>query len=442
MSAKRNSAYGFLGFLIPTLVLFVCYPILVKHLGLPALGIYLLATSLSGTLGFLDVGFAAATLKYVAEDLALGKLDDAADVIAASLIFYTVLGIALGGAFWFAAPWLVNRFQIDPAMHNSAQLCFRLGAIQFGIFLCLSVFMALFKGMQLFQFSTLCTGLLSALTFGGAVIAVLLFHQDVVGVTASSLASNIVILAYAAFTALQLCQQRRIHVLSGRPTATVFRRMFAFGSVMTVNQLAAISLTQVQKYFIGILISPAAVAVWQTAIIPASKVHAAINSFTEVMFPITSASTNRLHLRRIYLKMLGASAIVSVAAYGPFLVLRQPIMRIWLKGANTQEVVRLLPFVIIGYFLIALSPAPFHLVNGLGKAWITTIFSAIAAFVNLGCIALFTLHRITLVDFAWAFLIANIASYIPYQIAVELLVWRNWNPAGTIAYPDKIVKIT
>src|SRR5579864_4653319 len=104
MSVGRSAWHGLLGFAVPSLVVFASYPVLIRHLGAAAFGIYLLAASLSGALMFLDLGFSAATLRFVAQDLAAGRPQAAADVVVTSLVFYGGMGLVGGGAIAALAP--------------------------------------------------------------------------------------------------------------------------------------------------------------------------------------------------------------------------------------------------------------------------------------------------------------------------------------------------
>src|SRR6185369_11581473 len=100
--------HGVLGFALPAAVVLASYPVLLRRLGGAAFGVYLLAASLSGASTFLDLGFSAATLKFVAADLAAGRLRAAANVIVTSLLCYSVIGITGGLVVMALAPWLTT----------------------------------------------------------------------------------------------------------------------------------------------------------------------------------------------------------------------------------------------------------------------------------------------------------------------------------------------
>lgn len=423
-SIRKNSFYGLLGFVVPTLVIFAAYPILVRHLGSAAFGVYILATSISGVLAFLEFGFSAATLKFVAEDLSKNDHQKAADTILASLLFYSALGCGAASVIWLLAPWLVKIFSISDVLQPDAIWVFRIAAIQFAASMLTSVFISLFKGMQRFDKSSLLFSILSVVTYGASIIAVLSWDAGVVMVTALSLLSNLLVLMVAATMGARLCHDAGIFLSTAKVSLATFKRMFGFGSAMAVNSLSGIFLYEIQRYLISALIGPAAVTIYHLATTIPVKAHTVINVATEVMFPLTSAATDLKKLRVVYLKMLMGSVAIATAVLIPLALFAKPIVAIWVGDEMAGNVAPLIPIFCLAYFFLALSPAPYHVVNGLGRPWLNTVSYGFNAIMNFGLIGIFALNGLTLVEFAWAFTIANIVNGLLYQGVVETYIWR------------------
>ena len=127
------------------------------------------------------------------------------------------------------------------------------------------------------------------LTYGGAVLAVVLSGAGLVGITAVGVAANTIVLAGSAIVGFRLCSSQGIYPLRARPSFQVYKRMLGFGAAMLINGFSALFQNQIQRYLIGITLGPAAVAVFQTANVIPGKIHAAVNAATEVMFPVSSA---------------------------------------------------------------------------------------------------------------------------------------------------------
>ena len=421
MSIARNVIHGLLGFVIPTIVVVASYPVLVHRLGAAAFGVYLLALSLSGTVMLLDLGFCGATVKFVAADLAADRPDSAADVIVTSLAAYAALGVVGGVAVALAAPTLAGFFRLDARMAAAAVPVFRLAALQFTALLPATVFLSVAKALGQFDRSAQYASLLSIATYGGAAAAALA-GAGLVGTMTTTVAANFGAVVAMAAGGVRLCRARGIRLSHAHPAA--FRRMLGFGWVLTVNSVAGFLLYQIQRYVAGIALGPVAVTVTQAASVVPSKMHAAVNAATEVMFPFSSASRDRARLRQVYLRMLAGSAIVALGGFAALVMLAPPLLALWLGASLAASVSPLLPVFALGYFFLALSPAPYHLVNGIGRPGLNTVFYMMNALLNVTFLLGAAASGITLHKLAWSFAAANILTGVCYQIAVELLIWR------------------
>jgi len=421
VSIGRNAWHGLLGFAAPSLIVFASYPVLIRQLGAPAFGVYLLAASLSGAMMFLDLGFSAATLRFVAQDLAAGRPKAAADVVLTSLVFYGCMGVLGGAVIAAMAPVWAAVFKVDARLVGGAVVVFRLAGLQFAAYLPVMVFVSIAKATCRFDRSTLFISLLAAATYGSAIVAVLA-GAGLVGVMFAAVVVNYLTFIWIAIDGLRLCRECDIHLTGASPVA--FRRMFSFGWILTVNSIAAFFLFQVQKFLVGFVMGPAAVTVYQSAGVIPSKIHAVVNAATEVMFPFASASRDRAMLRRVYLRMLAGSMLVALVGFVSLVVLARPFLALWLGAAVAAAAAPLVPVFALAYFFLALSPAPFHLVNGLGRPALNTLACVMNALLNVALIAGFAMNGLTLEEFAWAFAVANIVTSIFYQAAVETLIWK------------------
>lgn len=425
MNVKRNSLYGLIGFAVPTVVMLVAYPVLVHRLGTAEFGVYFLVTSTNSALAFLDLAISSAALKFVAEDIAKRDQKAAAETIVTSSAFYGGLGAFGALLIWFLSPWLVSLFSIEPTLQADAVKAFRLAAIQFPVFVLTMNLISIFKGMQRFDYSTFALSSLSVLTYGGAMAGVTLVGVGLVGVTAISVLANLIVLVISTLMGLSLCRSQSIVLSSVRPSLPTLRRMFGFGVAMSVHSLAAFFFSQAQRLLVGALIGPAAVTIYVLAITAVSKAHAVINAATEVVFPLSSAmAVDRMHLRRVYLRMLLGSAVMAILILLPLTVFAEPVLTVWVGADLARKAAPLMQISAAAYFFVALSPAPFHIVNGSGRPWFNVVFDLFNVVIAASMLAIFAWDGITLVEFVWAFAISNIANGLVFQISVEVLIWR------------------
>ena len=129
MRLRRNTVYGALGFAVPTAVLILAYPFVLRHIGAPAMGLYLLSATVSGSLAFLELGVSTAVVKLVAERAAEGDRQGAADAIVTSLAFYGALGAVGLVAFWALAPVLARWSGVGPGLEPVALVLLLAGLV-------------------------------------------------------------------------------------------------------------------------------------------------------------------------------------------------------------------------------------------------------------------------------------------------------------------------
>jgi O-antigen/teichoic acid export membrane protein len=430
MKVARSAVHGLIGFAAPAAVVLASYPVLIRHLGAAAFGVFLLAVSMSGAMMFLDLGFSAATLRFVALDLAAGRAKAAADVVVTSLVFYSGMGAVGGLVIGTLAPVWTRLFKIDPQMAGEAVVVFRLAGLQFAAYLVAMVFVSIAKAVGRFDRSAMFVSLLSVSTYGCAMAAVLA-GAGLAGAMTAAVTANLAAISLIGMSGLRLCRVHGIEWRGARPVA--FRRMVGFGWALTVNSIAGFFLYQIQRFLVGMAMGPAAVAIYQAAAVAPSKLHAAVNAASEVMFPLASAARDRQSLRQVYVRMLGLSALAALAGFAGLVALARPLLAFWLGPALASSAAPLIPVFALAYFFLALSPAPFHLVNGIGRPSLNTLFYVASALLNVVLIGAFAVKGLTLMKFAWAFAVATILTGLSYQLTVETLIWKREERLSEVA---------
>lgn len=404
-SLRKNSIYGLIGFVIPTLVILVAYPVLVRQLGNEAFGIYILASSISGSVAFLDFGFSAATLKFIAEDMARNDRKSVSDMIVASLLFYGGMGLFLSLFIWVSSSWLVSLFSIHTDLIEQSIFVFRLSAIQLVVFFMTTVFISLFKGMHRFDLSTSILSILSMLTYGGAVAGVLLFDVKLIGVSVISLCANLIVFLISIVIGYALCLSHDISFKIARPQVTVFKRMFNFGSAMTISSIASILHAQLQRILIGSTIGPQYVTSFFIGVWGPAKVNSATLALSEPLFPkISSLSNDVVKCKSLYRKYVFIIAFITFVTLFPLFLFSNEIYALWF-GQNIPPYAPAIASIMAGaLFLNSISQPAHHLINGIGKPWINTLFTIISPVILYSTLlVLFVIHRnLDILDFAWA----------------------------------------
>jgi O-antigen/teichoic acid export membrane protein len=434
VSLRRNSIFGVLGFLIPTVVVLLAYPVLIHALGAVAFGVFLLATGMSGVLGFLDLGFSAATLQFIAEDVARDDQRAAGHTLTTSLAYYGAVGSLAGLLLWVLTPWLVHVFSVQPDMRPQAIGVFHLGAIQLAVFFAITVFVSFFKGLHRFDLSTLILSALSALTYGAAVVGVKLYGASLYGVTAIGLAANVVVLVASAGLAGHVCRSHGIPVWSTPPSGASMHRMLRFGVFVAAEKVAALLTNQAQRLIIAGFLGPAAVTLYQTAYTVSIKGIAALRGAFEVLTPTTARLSQRMgagsvaRLRSLYLRSTAAAAVLSIGGMGTLFLVAGPLIHWWLRSPIESQVTSLVRVFCVGMAVNGITPVAYNVIAGLKRPQINTALTMLDPLVMGALLVVLGADGLSVHDFAVAYSGASFLCGVFYLVFCEVIVWRRWIP--------------
>ncbi len=149
--ATRNVLANWLTYLVSGAVSFFLSPFIVRHLGNSAYGIWVLLVSLTGYLGFLDLGIRGAVTRYVAKFHTEGRHDESSHTISSATgLFFTAGVLALLISILFALV-AVPRFKIPPLYLRSAQLVVVITGLNIAVSLVSGVFGGVLVGLQRFD---------------------------------------------------------------------------------------------------------------------------------------------------------------------------------------------------------------------------------------------------------------------------------------------------
>ncbi|MBG7602838.1 MAG: hypothetical protein IZT60_09870, partial [Gammaproteobacteria bacterium] len=160
-----NIASNYLRFLVGMVVLFFLMPYIVSRIGVDLFGLWSLIFAVIGLFGLMDLGFATAAIKYVAELTASKDHAERNQVLATLLVIYSALGLVcllLVGALAGTAPaW----FNLNEQQHQAFTIALWLLGTAVALGFPLSLFKAILVGsgrMSLVNLVELFTTLVNA----------------------------------------------------------------------------------------------------------------------------------------------------------------------------------------------------------------------------------------------------------------------------------------
>jgi O-antigen/teichoic acid export membrane protein len=415
MHIGRNASFNLLGFLCPAAILFVSYPLLLHALGVERFGVLALAMSLAAGLSFLDLGLSAASLRFIVSDLYLGENHAAARVIGTTLTFFCGLGIFISTTLFVLSPSVANWIHIEPSQFSDAIIILRLTAPQIACSLFLGTLASIFKALNRFDLAAVIASLVATMMYGVPAFQVAYFDSTLPTAVGTAIIGLLILSTVGILLLDREANRNGITLRECTPDVKTFRRIFSFGATLTGHAIIGMLFTHGQRILVGFMFGPASLAAYQLSLTLVSKVHAAINAVAEVALPVASRAQTNLIKKHYFRSMLALSAM----SFFPLLAItmgRHWIIERWLGESAPPLASELLPAACLGYFFVALSALPYHILNGFGKPQINLYFSVLNITIYGIAILVFELiHLRNVVNIALAFAISNAICGVCYQ---------------------------
>ncbi|MEJ2071324.1 MAG: oligosaccharide flippase family protein, partial [Syntrophobacterales bacterium] len=277
-----NTFYNFLGRILPLAVAVITIPILINKMGTERFGILTLAWMVIGYFGIFDLGVGRATTKFVSEYLALDKLEELPSLIWTSILMLFSLGLIGAMAGILATAWLVGSiFNIPPALVPESRQAFYLMAGILPFVLSSNGFRGVLVAQQRFGLINLVrtpAGLANFL----APLPVLAFSPNLFYVVA--VLAGVRLLLWAVFCSCCLNSLPGMKSLR-LPSLIHLRQLLGFGGWLTVSQVLYPIMMNMDRFFIGALLSMEAVAYYVTPYTMVTKLNFIQGSLVPVLFP-------------------------------------------------------------------------------------------------------------------------------------------------------------
>ncbi len=410
----RNVMFSMVAFAWPAALLLIATPVIVRHLGDEAYGVWMLVGNVVAYLSVFNSLQTAGT-KYLAEYTAAGARDSVQKLLSTSLVFNLGVGLVGGGAlFLCASPLAVSVFKIPVGLQAESITAFRLAGVGF-CFGAIGWWAAgILAGLQRFDWlASVLVATTTASTLGGLLAA--WSGRGVVGVVVANLAGTLLsVVVYA-------CAVRRL--LSGIEwrldlDSSMFRRVLTYGLFSTMQVIFGIVAMQLDRTLLGVWIGVAAVAVYGVPASAATRIHQLCARALEVVFPISSAldaERRTDELKRLFLRAQNLNVVLVVMSSVPLLILAPEILTLWIGADFAAEATLVFRLLVVAYGILALNVVAAGVVAGLGHPDVNAAFAILLGLSNLVGYCLFIPN--------WGVDGAGVATLLGSAFSVPLWLW-------------------
>lgn len=361
------------------LLMFIATPWFLRQLGTAGYGYWMLLTATAGFGGVLNTGTGAATIKAVSAGIGRAERRDIEQAVRISLAMAMLGGGALAllvfFLFWYAGPSLFSRMG-DPSL---VRLTGAAAATLLLIEQLDNVFSSGMKGAEEFgraarvEITSKATQIVSA----GLVLWI--------WPTLYALYTALVITAVLRLTAKTLIARQMLGLTNLHPTLDGARNILQLAKWGWLQGVGGMLFGVADRMLVGSLLGATSLTYYSIATQLAMQIHAVSASGLSVIFPKVSrkleGSASFSLWRVTKLTMAGNLLLSSFLAM--MLILFGPmILRGWVGYVAAVSTMRILPWLVIAYWVLALNVVPYYILLGMGRmrfVGVTAMFSGIIA---------------------------------------------------------------
>lgn len=346
------------------LLLFIATPWFLHQLGTGGYGHWMLLTATVGFGGVLNTGTGAATIKAVSAGI--GR-DDGCDIehavgisLAIALVGGAALALLVFSVFWSAGPTLLSRMG-DPAS-------IRLTGIAAAALIWLeqvdNVFSSSIKGAEHFGQAARIEIASKTTQIIGAGLVLWVWP------TLWALYAALLVVAVVRLIAKTIIARRLLGLTSLRPTLIGANAILHLAKWGWLQGLGGMLFGVADRMLVGSLLGSSSLTYYSIASQLAMQIHAVSAAALSVIFPKVSRKLEgRGHFslwRVTKLTMVGNLLLSSFLAL-VLLLLGPLILRSWIGADSAASTAKILPWLVIAYWVLAVNVVPYYILLGMGR---------------------------------------------------------------------------
>jgi len=374
--------WNILGQLIPMLVGLASIPLLIRCLGNERFAILSLIWMVTGYFGLFDLGLGRALTQAVAEKLGAHRVHEIPPLVTSVVWLMLGMGALAGALFWGLTPYAVAHWMSIPgALKGEAQWAGLFVALAIPWIVSGTALRGVLEAAHRFDLvNILRMPLAAGLYLVPAVVAY--FTRELTSVVFSILFLRII----GFFLHWWACQKifPDLRFRSGYQHK-IIKPLYTFGLWMTVSNIVSPIMVQMDRFYVGAVVSLSAVAYYSTAYELVSRAYALPMAITAVLFPamtkafaadvlrasVGSEKQNWAESKKTYLqsfKILALAVFPMMFLLGFF---SYEIVWVWLGADYAKVCSPILQIFAFGVCFNAMANVPFNFLQAIGKPDLT-----------------------------------------------------------------------
>jgi len=365
-SIVRNISYNLLSYILPLILAVIFLPILIRGIGDEKFGILNIAWIVIGYFSFLDFGISRALTKIISEKNSKKETDEIPAIFWTSIILMLAISIISTIILLFGSEYIVYHFfKISPQNRVESLHTLYLLALSLPIVITSAGLRGFLEAYYRFKIISVTRIILGIGTFTGPAI-VLLFTTSLSWMICSMIIFRIItwlLFIHYTFKENGLLKKKIEFQIS--KVKMIFRLSFW----MTISNIFSPLLIYMDRFFIGSVISAAAITYYATPFEVVTKILLVPGAIIGVLFPAFSASyaTDSNYSFKLFTRSVKFTQVLIFPVILFIITFSSEILTLWLGNKFATESSLILQLLAAGVLLNSLAYIPFTFIQGIGK---------------------------------------------------------------------------
>jgi O-antigen/teichoic acid export membrane protein len=371
----RHSLFNLMGLGIPLLVAVATMPVLINALGLEKFGLLTLIWAFVRYFGLLDMGIGRALTQQLSVALAKEEFDIVGRLVTTASILTTGLGIAAGLLIALSAKFVV--YQIDSINDKQEVINALYGvAVSMPAIILTANFRGVLEARHAFGIINLIRFPMGIFTFLGPWVVIMsgCYRLDVITfVLAGGRILACVVHAYYAWKVLPDNRGR----LSW--CANHLGPLCKSGGWLSVSSIVGPFMGYVDRFVIGIIISPIAVSYYVTPQELITKLWIIPGALTSVLFPTFAAQgvTSSVENKKLFNKSIKVIFWAMLPIVLVLFTFAHNVLAYWITPDFADHSAYILKIFTIGILINCLAHIPYTFIQSMGKPKVVALIHLI-----------------------------------------------------------------
>jgi O-antigen/teichoic acid export membrane protein len=438
-----NVTMNWIAMVVGMIVPFFLTPVVIRHLGTVAYGVWILAVSTVAYLGLLDLGLRSAVIRYVSKADAQGQEAEAQDAIGAALWFRILIAFAAVALSFVLALVFPHLFKVPGGLERPAQITVLMCAFAVAVTLVSGVFGAVLGAIHRFDVLSWVTVTQTAIKAIG-VIVILRSGRGLIALASWEFAVTLLAGIVTWIAAVKIYPTCRVRL--GRPDIKTLKKIWSYSFTTFIIVIAVQVVFNTDNIVVGAFISVGAVAFYSIGGSLVAYSRQVVSSVATTFIPMASnleAAGKSEELQRLLLKGTQATLGLALPVSLVLLFRGKTFIGLWMGAKFSEEAGTVLQILMISQFFGVANTTAGQIAFGIEKHKSVAKWAVAEATLNLS-LSILLAKTIGLYGVAWGTSIATTIIHLLFWprfvrselgVPISTYLWDGWGKISLCAIP-------